>query len=68
MTIYLSDGVELSTWVRNEINSMTTNRYKYFHIAEDMGVNPAQLYRFMKGKKVSTELIDKFINLYIKKR
>jgi len=64
MTIYLSENEALSNWIRKEINSMTNQRYKYFHIAEDMGVNPAQLYRFMQGKRVSSDMIDGFIKLY----
>jgi hypothetical protein len=46
---------------------MTNQRYKYFHIAEDMGVNPAQLYRFMQGKRVSSDMIDGFIKLYTRR-
>lgn len=67
VTIYLSDNQELSDWMRKEINSTLCKRYKLTHLAEDMGVNYAKLYRFMRGKNVGTELYDSFFRVYLKR-
>ena len=66
MTIYLSDKQELSDWMRKEMNSLLCKRYKMTHLAEDMNVNYAKLYRFMRGKNVGTELYDSFFRVYLK--
>jgi hypothetical protein len=41
-------------------------RYKLTHLAEDMGVNYAKLYRFMRGKNTTSEIYDRFFVLYLK--
>ena len=50
-----------------ELSDQLSNRYKIIHMAEDMGVNTATLYRFMKGKDVKGELYDKAFKYLIKK-
>jgi hypothetical protein len=66
VTIYLSEQQELSDWMRKEMNNMLSKRYKLTHLSEDMGVNYAKLYRFMRGKNVGTELYDSFFRVYLK--
>jgi hypothetical protein len=48
-----------SEWLRQEIKSKMTKRYKLSMIAEDMNVSYMQLWRFLKGEKVSQDFIDK---------
>jgi hypothetical protein len=48
-----------SEWLRQEIKSKITKRYKLSMIAEDMNVSYMQLWRFLKGEKVSQDFIDK---------
>ena len=49
-----------------ETKSRVSNRYKQIHIAEDIGVNTTQLWRFMKGDKVSEDFYIKWFNWYLK--
>ena len=66
MTIYLSEQQELSDWMRKEMTNMLGKRYKLTHLSEDMNVNYAKLYRFMRGKNVGTELYDSFFRVYLR--
>ena len=66
VTIYLSEQQELSDWMRKEMSNMLGKRYKLTHLSEDMNVNYAKLYRFMRGKNVGTELYDSFFRVYLK--
>ena len=66
MTIYLSEQQELSDWMRKEMSNMLGKRYKLTHLSEDMNVNYAKLYRFMKGKNVGTEIYDSFFRVYLR--
>jgi hypothetical protein len=67
MTIYLSDNQNVSDWMRKEMNSILSKRYKMTHLADDMGVHYAKLYRFIKGDNVGSELYDAFFSLYLKR-
>ena len=66
VTIYLSEQQELSDWMRREITAMLCKRYKLTHLSEDMNVNYAKLYRFMRGRNVTTEIYDSFFRVYLK--
>lgn len=66
MTIYLSDNQDVSDWMRKEITAMLGKRYKLTHLSEDMNVNYAKLYRFMRGKNVGTEIYDSFFRVYLR--
>jgi hypothetical protein len=50
----------------NETTSRISNRYKQIHIAEDIGVNTTQLWRFMNDKKVSEDFYIKWFKWYSK--
>ena len=65
VTIYLSDDQQISDWMRKEIRSKLSKRYKLTHLSEDMNVNYAKLYRFMRGKNVTTEIYDSFFRVYL---
>ena len=67
VTIYLSEQQELSDWMRKEITAMLGKRYKLTHLSEDMNVNYAKLYRFMRGKNVGTEIYDSFFRVYLRR-
>jgi len=65
MMIYLSDQQSISDFIRKEINSRLCKRYKLTHVAEDIGVNYAKLYRFMRGGNTTTEFYDNFFKVYL---
>lgn len=66
VTIYLSDDQQISDWMRKEIRSKLSKRYKLTHLSEDMNVNYAKLYRFMQGRNVTTEIYDSFFKVYLR--
>jgi hypothetical protein len=57
--IHIDLTESFSEWLRQEIKSKITKRYKLSMIAEDMNVSYMQLWRFLKGEKVSQDFIDK---------
>ena len=66
LTIYLSDDQAISDWMRKEIKLKLSKRYKLTHLSEDMGVNYAKLYRFMRGQNVGTDIYDSFFRVYLR--
>ncbi len=66
LNIYLNLDETIKDFMLREIKSRVSNRYKQIHIAEDMGVNTTQLWRFMKGDKVSEDFYIKWFNWYLK--
>jgi hypothetical protein len=67
ITIYFK-GVNdnIKTWMITETKSRISNRYKQIHVAEDIGVNTTQMWRFMNDKKVSEDFYIKWFNWYFK--
>jgi hypothetical protein len=67
INIYFKDtDINIKQWMINETTSRISNRYKQIHIAEDIGVNTTQLWRFMNDKKVSEDFYIKWFNWYCK--
>ena len=66
LNIYLNIDETIKDFMLRETKSRISNRYKQIHIAEDMGVNTTQLWRFMKGEKVSEDFYIKWFNWYAK--
>jgi hypothetical protein len=67
ITIYFKGVNEnIKTWMITETKSRISNRYKQIHIAEDIGVNTTQLWRFMNNKKVSEDFYIKWFKWYSK--
>ena len=67
ITIYLKDTDDnIKTWMIKETKSRISNRYKQIHIAEDIGVNTTQLWRFMNESKVSEDFYIKWFKWYSK--
>lgn len=67
INIYLSNVDDtIKTWMIKETTSKISNRYKQIHIAEDIGVNTTQLWRFMNNKKVSEDFYIKWFKWYSK--
>ena len=46
-------------WIREQIQSKVSKRYKLSFIADDMEVTYTQLWRFMRGEKVNQDFINK---------
>ena len=67
INIYLSNVDDtIKDWMIKETTSKISNRYKQIHIAEDIGVNTTQLWRFMNNKKVSEDFYIKWFKWYSK--
>ena len=66
LNIYLNLDETIKDFMLRETKSRVSNRYKQIHIAEDMGVNTTQLWRFMKGDKVSEDFYIKWFKWYLK--
>lgn len=67
INIYFKDtDINIKQWMINETTSKISNRYKQIHIAEDIGVNTTQLWRFMNDKKVSEDFYIKWFKWYCK--
>jgi hypothetical protein len=67
INIYFKDtDINIKKWMINETTSRISNRYKQIHIAEDIGVNTTQLWRFMNDKKVSEDFYIKWFKWYYK--
>ena len=65
-TVYLNLDESFTEWLRKELKDQLSNRYKIIHMAEDMGVNPAVLYRFMNNKEVRTPFYDSEFKYLVK--
>jgi hypothetical protein len=65
-TFFIDHQDTIKEWMIKETASRTSTRYKQVHIAEDMGVNTSQLWRFMNNKKVSEDFYIKWFNWYMK--
>jgi hypothetical protein len=67
INIYFKDtDINIKQWMINETTCRISNRYKQIHIAEDIGVNTTQLWRFMNDKKVSEDFYIKWFKWYCK--
>lgn len=67
ITIYLKDTDDnIKEWMIRETKSRISNRYKQIHVAEDIGVNTTQLWRFMNESKVSEDFYIKWFKWYSK--
>ena len=67
ITIYLKNPDDnIKEWMIRETKSRISNRYKQIHIAEDIGVNTTQLWRFMNESKVSEDFYIKWFKWYSK--
>jgi len=63
--IYLSDRESLTDWMRDRLITQLTPRYKVAFMAMDMGVTYHQLWRFMRGEKMSEPFINKAFNFLL---
>ena len=66
INIFLNVDESIKDFMLRETKSRVSNRYKQIHIAEDMGVNTTQLWRFMKGDKVSEDFYIKWWKWFVK--
>jgi hypothetical protein len=65
-TIYIKDGQTFTDSIRTELFDKISRRYKIIHLAEDVGVDKFQMYRFMHGHEVTGKFYDKVFNYLIK--
>jgi hypothetical protein len=65
LRIHLTGDNTFTEEIREAIKSKINRRYKLSLIAEDIGVSYMQLWRFMKGEKVSEDFINKAVKFLI---
>jgi len=65
MTIYLSDGENLTDFMLKMTTDKLNKRYKMKHLAEDIGVSYAMMHRFVNKKKVGQEFFVKWFNFFL---
>ena len=65
-TIYIKDGETLTDSIRAELFDKLSRRYKVVHMAEDVGVDKFQMYRFMHGQEVTGKFYDKVFKFLMK--
>ena len=66
-TIYIKDDQTFTDAVRSELYDKISRRYKIIHLAEDIGVDKFQMYRFMHGQDVTGKFYDKVFKYLMKK-
>jgi hypothetical protein len=65
-TVYIKDDETLTDSIRRELNDKLSRRYKIVHMAEDVGVDKFQMYRFMHGQEVTGKFYDKVFKFLMK--
>ena len=65
-TVYIKDDETLTDSIRRELNDKLSRRYKVVHMAEDVGVDKFQMYRFMHGQEVTGKFYDKVFKYLMK--
>jgi hypothetical protein len=65
-TVYIKDGETLTDSIRAELFDKLSRRYKVVHMAEDVGVDKFQMYRFMHGQEVTGKFYDKVFKYLMK--
>ena len=65
-TVYIKDDETLTDSIRRELNDKLSRRYKVVHMAEDVGVDKFQMYRFMHGQEVTGKFYDKVFKFLMK--
>ena len=65
-TVYIKDDETLTDSIRRELNDKLSRRYKIVHMAEDVGVDKFQMYRFMHGQEVTGKFYDKVFKYLMK--
>ena len=66
--IDLKEDQNIRDWMIQQTNRIITRRYKAVHVAEDLGVYPSKIHRFLKGENVNNEFYDKWFEWYCKNR
>ena len=65
-TVYIKDDETFTDSIRGELRDKLSKRYKIVHLAEDVGVDKFQMYRFMYGKEVTGKFYDKVFKYLMK--
>jgi hypothetical protein len=66
--IAIKDGESIKDWMIRETLSRLSNRYKAIHMAEDLGVFPSKIHRFLTKKNVNDDFYQRWFQWYIKKQ
>ena len=66
--IDLKEDQNIRDWMIQQTNRIITRRYKAVHVAEDLGVYPSKIHRFLKGENVNNEFYNKWFEWYCKNR
>jgi len=66
--IDLDHDQSIKDWMIDKTKRMLSNRYKAVHMAEDMGVYPSKIHRFLKGMNVNDQFYQSWFEWYAKNK
>lgn len=59
------DGIPLTEWMRIQTLMKLNDRFRATHLADEMQVTSAQMSRFLNGKSINQEFINKWFNYFM---
>ena len=59
------DGIPLTEWMRTQTLMKLNERFRATHLADEMQVTSAQMSRFLNGKSINQEFINKWFNYFM---
>lgn len=59
------DGIPLTEWMRTQTLMKLNDRFRATHLADEMQVTSAQMSRFLNGKSINQEFINKWFNYFM---
>jgi hypothetical protein len=65
MTIFLSEGEQLTDFLLRQVNERCQGRYRLIHLAEDAKLRYNQLWRFTNGHQVNQQFINDLFNYFV---
>ena len=65
MTIFLSDGEQLTDFLLRQVNERCQGRYRLIHLAEDAKLKYNQLWRFTNGHQVNQQFINDLFDFLV---
>lgn len=65
MTFLSDEGIPLTEWMRIQTLMKLNERFRATHLADEMKVTSAQMSRFLNGKSINQEFINKWFNYFM---
>jgi hypothetical protein len=65
MTIFLSEGEQLTDYLLRQVIERCQGRYRLIHLAEDAKLKYNQLWRFTNGHQVNQQFINDLFDYFV---